>query len=477
MIARDISGATSTSHDLLVIGGGIHGVCLFWEAARRGLRACLCEARDFGSGTSWNSLRILHGGLRYLQTGNLPRFRQSVRARAQWGLTFPQLVEPLRCFLPLDGQGLRRPIVLKAALAANDALTGLVTMDLQEAWPMTRGRVISPDREDDFPRELLTRAGLGVASWYDCLMRSPERIVMELVRDGCRHGSMALNYCRVDRILLQQARVEGVVIHDNVQGGTHALRASAVVDCTGPASGLLGLQKKSPAHPPVLAANLLLDIPMEAGKAVGAYAPQKGGQTLFFVPCHGVMMAGTGYFSRPDGCLDAALTDEETSLLQRQFDAALPGLGIRNARVLQRYSGLLPASNVAGIVSMEREQILNHGELGGAKGLFSVTGVKYTTANVLAESLIDRLFPDSSGSPYTSVPLAADTHYLIDPGAPGRLSAADLSQVIARLLREESVVSVEDLIRRRTAWSHSDRATLESILRPVFQSLPREVTA
>ncbi len=477
MIGRDINGASSASHDLLVVGGGIHGACLFWEAARRGLHACLCEAGDFGSGTSWNSLRILHGGLRYLQSGNFSRFLQSVRARTQWGLTFPELVEPLRCVLPLDGQGLRRPLVLKAALAANDALTRLVTMDLQKAWPMARGRIIPTDREVDFPRELLAIAHRGAASWYDCLMRSPERILMELVRDGCRYGSTALNYCRVDRVLLERARVEGVVIHDRVQGGAHTLRASKIVDCTGPASGILASSVRRPAYPPLLAANLLLDIPMEAGTAVGAYAPLKGSQTFFFVPCHGVMMAGTGYFSRPEGCLDTVLTDDEASLLQRQLDAALPGLGIRNARVLQRYSGLLPASSVTGLAPMEREQILNYGEESGASGLFSVSGVKYTTANVLASRLIDRLFPESRAVPYSSIPLAADTHWLIDSSALRRLSVADSSQVIARLLREESVFSVEDLVCRRTAWSHSDPAKLDSILRPLMQDLPREVAA
>ncbi len=365
--------------------------------------------------------------------------------------------------------------MLKAALVANDVLTGLVTMDLQEAWPTGRGSVIPADGREDFPRELLASECQGVASWYDCLMRSPERILMELLRDGCRHGSSALNYCRVDRILVEQARVKGVMIQDSVLGGAHDLRAGIVVDCTGPGSGALGSPERRPAYPPVLAANLLLDIPMEAGRAVGAYAPQKGSQALFFVPCHGAMMAGTGYFSRPEGCLDAALTDEEESQLLCKLDGALPGSGIRQARVLQRYSGLLPASSVGGVAPMEREHIRNYGEEGGARGLFSVTGVKYTTANVLAARLIDRLFPDSSGRLYAPVPLTTDTDLLTDPRAPGRLSAADLSQVVNRLLREESVISVEDLLRRRTAWSLAKPETLESSLSPLLQSLPRAV--
>ena len=81
MIVRDPRRAADEEFDLVVVGGGIYGASLLREAARRGVSACLCEAQDFGGVTSQNSLRILHGGLRYLQTLDLRRFFQSVAAR------------------------------------------------------------------------------------------------------------------------------------------------------------------------------------------------------------------------------------------------------------------------------------------------------------------------------------------------------------------------------------------------------------
>jgi glycerol-3-phosphate dehydrogenase len=79
MIARDVQTAAAREFDIAIIGGGIHGVSLLRQAALRGLSACLCEAGDFGGGTSWNTLRILHGGLRYLQSMNLGRFLRDDR--------------------------------------------------------------------------------------------------------------------------------------------------------------------------------------------------------------------------------------------------------------------------------------------------------------------------------------------------------------------------------------------------------------
>ena len=112
-ILRDPKAYTDEDYDLVVVGAGIQGAALFLEASRRGMRALVLDKGDFGGSTSWNSLRILHGGLRYLQTLDLPRFRQSVRARRWFFQAFPQLVRPLPCLMPLRGKGLKRNSVLR----------------------------------------------------------------------------------------------------------------------------------------------------------------------------------------------------------------------------------------------------------------------------------------------------------------------------------------------------------------------------
>jgi len=108
MIKRAPAAAAAQRFDLAVIGAGIHGVCLALQAAERGLRVLLLERADFGSGASGNSLRVVHGGLRYLQSLDVARFRESVAERRWFARTFPGLVEPLPCLMPLYAEGLLR---------------------------------------------------------------------------------------------------------------------------------------------------------------------------------------------------------------------------------------------------------------------------------------------------------------------------------------------------------------------------------
>ncbi|RPH57928.1 FAD-dependent oxidoreductase, partial [bacterium] len=170
VIDRDPDDAAAGSSDLLVIGGGMYGAVLALEAARRGISTLLLERGDFGRETTWSSLRILHGGLRYLQRLDLPRFRESVGERRWFLRCFPDLVEPLPCLMPLHdpprGGRLRRPGIFRFALRVNDLLAR------ERALPP--GRLLSAaETVELFPG--VDRAGLrGGALWYDAVAKDPE---------------------------------------------------------------------------------------------------------------------------------------------------------------------------------------------------------------------------------------------------------------------------------------------------------------
>ncbi len=102
---RDLNQLGGIRHDVLVIGGGIQGACIAWDAALRGLKVALVERDDFGAATSANSLRIVHGGLRYLARGDLTRMRESIRERSALLRIAPGLVEPLPVLVPTGGPG------------------------------------------------------------------------------------------------------------------------------------------------------------------------------------------------------------------------------------------------------------------------------------------------------------------------------------------------------------------------------------
>ena len=153
MIERTLPAASCDEYDLVIVGGGVYGAALCLEAARRGLRPALLERDDFGGATSWNSLRIVHGGLRYLQSLDLHRFRESVAERKRWIVDFPDLVRPLPCLMPLYGDGMHRPMVLRAALVLNDALSAGRNRGTRPDRNLLSGRVLSAAQTvERFPR-------------------------------------------------------------------------------------------------------------------------------------------------------------------------------------------------------------------------------------------------------------------------------------------------------------------------------------
>src|SRR5215204_4649431 len=120
---RNLEILATQTFDVLVIGGGIHGAVAAWDAALRGLSVALIERGDFGCATSQNSLKIIHGGLRYLQDGNLSRIRTMARERATWMKIAPHLVHPLACVIPTTQKMSRSRVAMGVVLKANDILS------------------------------------------------------------------------------------------------------------------------------------------------------------------------------------------------------------------------------------------------------------------------------------------------------------------------------------------------------------------
>jgi glycerol-3-phosphate dehydrogenase len=360
MILRDLQAASRREFDLIVVGGGIYGVSLLREAALRGLSACLCEAADFGGATSWNSLRIVHGGLRYLQTLDLRRFFQSVAARRQFARQYPSLVQPLPCLMPLYGQGMKRASVMRMALLMNDVLSSHRNGGLRpEAW-LPAGRVVDAAQTAAFFPGV-RRDGLeGAATWSDYFIVSSERILMEQLRDACRRGATALSYAPVQQVVVDGGTVRGVVVQDGIAGDEMHLAAARVVNCAGPRVRELAARAGADDEAlfrPSLAFNLLLDVALPRGHALAVAAPQPGAPMLFLVPQQGSVLAGTLHLPRPAGTIEAVPTEQEIVRYLELLNAAIPGLDAGLANVRRIFAGLLPANRTGSIELTKREVV------------------------------------------------------------------------------------------------------------------------
>ena len=147
---RNLSKLGSTTFDLLIIGGGIHGAVLAWQAALCGMSVGLIEKGDFAQGTSFNSQKIIHGGLRYLQNLNIARMLQSMWSRRQLMMLAPHLVHPLRCLMPVYGHGFKGKEMMWLGLRIND-LIGFNQNNLSDKSKfIPNGKILSASETNRF---------------------------------------------------------------------------------------------------------------------------------------------------------------------------------------------------------------------------------------------------------------------------------------------------------------------------------------
>jgi glycerol-3-phosphate dehydrogenase len=432
-LIRDLGALAAREHDVLVIGGGITGAAIAWDAALRGLRVALVEASDFASGTSWNSLKTIHGGLRHLQRADVAAVRASARERSTLLRIAPALVKPLPFLVPTEGRGLRSRAAFALALRATDALTAGRNRGLDPAHAIPGGRLLSPAEVAARVPGLSLRGLTGGALWHDAQVESSERLVLAFVQSAAAEGATVANYVAVTALArAASGRVTGALCRDAVGGGDVAIRARVTINAAGPGvDSILAAAGIPVLRVPLLRAfNLVLGREVVRDVAVGARA---SGRYLFLVPWRGRTIVGTGYEERsaPPGGARAFL-DEATS--------ALPWAEIAPQDVTLVHEGLVPgAGDASGLWSSHR--LRDHAR-DGAPGLVTALGVKYTGGRALAEAAVDAALRALGGKT-----IASRTHRVALHRA--RPVTGPLADDARTAVRDEMAVHLADAVLRR----------------------------
>lgn len=362
--------------DLLVVGGGIVGAAAARDAALRGLRVGLLEARDFGAGATGATTRLAHGGLRYLEQLDVGQVREGLRERAWLLRAAPHLVEPLPFLFPLQpgraGFGLR----LRAGLALYDLLAG-------HALP--RHRFLRGEEARALEPRLGGGAVARAASFHDAQVRLPERLVVEFALGAARAGAVVANHAPVEG-LAREAGMWRATARDALRDRSLDVRARAVLNCAGPwverLAGLAGVRRSLTrttrgshvAFPAFLRRALILRA--------------RDGRTFFAVPWNEVTLVGTTDLDEPRDPGEVAASSEEVDYLLREAGAFLDFEGLRpcyttaGVRALVRVEGVAPGRVPRGHV------VVDHGR-DGSPGLLSVVGGKMTTARAVAQDAVD----------------------------------------------------------------------------------------
>jgi glycerol-3-phosphate dehydrogenase len=384
---RDLGALASIEHDLLVVGGGIYGVAAAWDAAQRGLRTALVEALDFGGGTSWNSLKTIHGGLRHLQRADFRRHRESVRERRALLRIAPEIVRPLAFLVPTYGHGLRGREAFALGLLANDLLGWDRNRGLSLEQRLPSGRMLSP-RQVSKRAPQLPAAGLtGAALWHDAQVESGERLTLGFLRAAGEAGARVANRARVTGLLREGRRIVGAVVRDDETGQELEVHARLVLNAAGPDADRIGTLAGlvRPPTPLLSAMNLVLEgpWPLRERLAVGAAS---GGRFLFLVPWRDRLLVGTEYAPAPE-----RPGAEAAEAFRSEAARAFPWGELESRPIRLVHRGRVPGrGGASGLVTAGR--LCDHESEDGVPGLVTLQGVKYTTARGMAERAIDLAF-------------------------------------------------------------------------------------
>lgn len=412
--------------DLVVVGGGINGAAIARDAALRGYSVALLERRDWGSGTSSRSSRLIHGGLRYLEHGQLGLVAESLSERSRLGRLARHLVRPLPFVAPVY-RGDRWPAALvDLGLWLYDALALFRGHALHRYLAAARAREALPGLRSDGLR--------GGVLYYDG-RTDDARLVLENVLDAAQAGATVASYCAVEALHREGGRVGAATLRDQLGGGRLQVHGRCWVIAAGPHTDEV-LTLLDPEHRPWLRPTkgvhlVLRGDRLHVPRALVAYHPRDG-RVLFVLPFFEHTVVGTTDTDFAGDAEDARTEAADVAYLLAAANHYFPAAAVQEEDVIATWCGVRPllAATAAGGASpgaLSRE----HRIATRADGVVVVAGGKLTTYRRLAAECVDAagVLLDAEGPPRGPT-TTADRPL---PGASGLRSEGDLARWQARL--------------------------------------------
>ncbi|WP_305967737.1 MULTISPECIES: glycerol-3-phosphate dehydrogenase/oxidase [unclassified Mameliella] len=393
--------------DVLIIGAGVNGAGVFRDLCAQGLKCMIVDKGDFGSGTSAAPSRLIHGGLKYLETGEFRLVAESTYERNLLLKNAAHLVRPLPTVIPIQSwtkgvwAALRTFFGSKTAPRSRGALlikAGLAIYDFYgaKARQMPRHSMLGRARAlAQIPA--LTPRIVAVGTYYDATVTAPERLVMELASDGVAlsPASEALNWTAVE------GHRDGAVSLRGPQGQSRVVRPRFVVNAAGPwidrANAILGLETRLIGG--TKGSHILLDHPDLLDQLDGRmiYFEGDDGRILLVFPFHGKALVGSTDIPAKDP--DAAVcTEAETDYFIQSLRDLLPGLHFDHDQIVYAYAGIRPLPNsegvAPGLISRDHSAPLEPATSRRAFPVMSLVGGKWTTFRAFSAEVSDRILAE-----------------------------------------------------------------------------------
>src|SRR5438309_1624228 len=339
--------------DVLVVGGGINGAGIARDAAMRGLRVALVERGDLASGTSSRSSKLLHGGLRYLEQGDVSLVIEPVRERESLQRLAPNLVRPQEFVFPLYRGGPLGPLKLTADLWAYHLLAGF--------WNVRWHRMLSPKAVAEAEPALLRDGLCGAGQYWDC-RTDDARLVLETALSAAGEGALIVSYAEVAGFVKEGGRIVGARVVDRL-GGEVVARAQVVVNAAGPwVDRVVALD--APETPPRLrlTKGVHVVVPHErvgnrAAIVLNAVADRR---VMFVIPWGAHTLVGTTDTDHPGGPdVPPTVEPSDVAYLLDTVNHYFPAAHLVPGDVVSAFAGLRPLGEpiVAGLPDPRAEVV------------------------------------------------------------------------------------------------------------------------
>jgi glycerol-3-phosphate dehydrogenase len=441
-LIRDLSRLTTHDFDLLVVGGGVYGLTIAYDGAQRGLSVALVERGDFGAATSFNHLKTIHGGLRYLQSADFGRMRESIRERRAFARMAPRYIAPLPFVMATSNSLTRNSLALRAAFAVDALIAFDRNQGLDPAHHLPAGSIVSGSEARGLFDGVATGRTAG-AMWHDYQTVQSDRLTLAFALAAAKHGAELANYVEAvaPRRTAGSKPGHGMRAKDVLTDAEFDIGARVVVNAGGPWTAEVLARTGTAGQWPLLKAmNLVTSRPAREAAVV---APTRGGRALVLLPWQGRTLVGTSESTDARSPDDQHARRNEMLGFLAEVNEAFPDLILKPEEVSLVHRGIVPATQAGGRLSLlQHSRIIDHAAQ-GMDGLISVVGVKYTTARAVAERVVD-LVMKKLGRPL--VPSRTATTTL--PGA--ALGDTDPADRVTHAIRTEMAQTLIDVAVRRT---------------------------
>ena len=473
---RDLDSLASRHFDVIVIGAGVHGACVARDAALRGLSVALIDKGDICGSTSHNSLKTIHGGIRYLQHLNFKRSLESINEQKYWLETAPNSVKPLAFLMPTYGWGLRGPIAMYIGIRLFELLGVGRNRRLEKSNRLRRGRILSKAETLEHAANIPQRGLTGGALWYDAQVEFADQTVLQVCQHAVSLGAEVANYVCAEKIDIENGKAVAVSATDQISGRQLSLKGKQIVNAAGPwaaellqhstsGSCQLGMQL------PLTKSMNLFTSKIAPDMAVGVQSKLQSDSVLgetkrlyFIVPWQDGSIVGTTHFPHNGGAGHTDVDDREIAAFVAEINDAYPSMNLTMDEVLYCYQGLTPADGLQDSKSsrLHHSKVVDHLHSNNVANMTSIVSVKWTTARLVAEQAVDLVcqklgIHTSCQTRHTAIPDLQATHGFCE------LSDGALVDACLMHMQTTMALTLSDMLLRRTTDLVTRKLSINSV--------------